>query len=33
MEDEFLNKKIDEVMQGLDGITRAIPRALSFYEA
>ena len=30
MEDEFLNKKIDDVMQSMDGITRATPRPFLF---
>jgi len=30
MEDEFLNKKIDNVMQSMDGITRATPRPFLF---
>ena len=30
MEDEFLNKKIDEVMQSMDIITRATPRPFLF---
>lgn len=30
MEDEFLNKKIDEIMQSMDGIKRAAPRPFFF---
>ena len=30
MEDEFLNKKIDEVMQSMDSINRATPRPFLF---
>lgn len=30
MKDEFLNKKIDEVMRSLDGINRAAPRPFLF---
>ena|ERR1017187_893595 len=30
MEEEFLNKKIDDVMQCIDGITRATPRPFLF---
>src|SRR5665647_202696 len=30
MEDDFLNKKVDEVMQSMDGIKRAAPRPFLF---
>ena len=30
MEDDFLNKKVDEVMQSMDGIRRAAPRPFLF---
>lgn len=30
MEDDFLNKKIDEVLQSTDGINRAAPRPFLF---
>ena len=30
MEDDFLNKKVDEVMQSVDGIKRAAPRPFLF---
>jgi hypothetical protein len=30
MEEEYLNKKIDDVMQSIDGITRANPRPFLF---
>lgn len=30
MEDDFLNKKVDEIMQSMDGIKRAAPRPFLF---
>lgn len=30
MEDDFLNKKVDEIMQSIDGIKRAAPRPFLF---